>query len=306
MVNDMPFVLQHPAADRARRATRLCLLVVLSTASAALPAAAQQGPLVVFQRPSEWETGRRLRIAEGERLVVEGSVSHAAGIDSIRIGDARAEVRPEPGTTDLFNFSRTLTLARGTSSVTMVVFPRGAAPVPRAYPVEVVAPGVAGGPPAEPVSSSGAGERTGVAAGQLNPGGAAVRSLLVPGLGQFYTRRPVVGVALLAGAAASLAVGLGSTRETVECLAYTAGDACPENARGTTSSTKPYMAAGLGGVAALAILGAFDAHRAAKRANERRTAGGLGRAEPRGLRFREPAAYVGTGGAGLVLLRAEF
>jgi hypothetical protein len=61
-----------------------------------------------------------------------------------------------------------------------------------------------------------------------SPQGAALRSLLVPGLGQFSSRRPAVGAVFLGAAAGALVIAAASEEVTVLCAERTTGD-CPDN-----------------------------------------------------------------------------
>ena len=103
---------------------------------------------------------------------------------------------------------------------------------------------------------------------QYSPGSAMTRSLLVPGLGQFYTGRPALGAVFLAAGAAALGFGVMSQEVTVECLERVTGTCPPNQIRGEVVK-RPMLAVGVGGWVAIAAISAFEASSAAKRANQR-------------------------------------
>ena len=105
----------------------------------------------------------------------------------------------------------------------------------------------------------------------FNPGSAALRSLAVPGLGQFHTGRPAVGVAFLAAWAGAIGFGILSQDVTVECLAQTTG-ACPAGQIRAEIVERPMLPVGLGAAIAVAVISAFEARAGANRANARQPA----------------------------------
>lgn len=98
----------------------------------------------------------------------------------------------------------------------------------------------------------------------VSPGSAAIRSLFVPGLGQFATGKPVAGVAFLGAWGGALAFGFLSKETTTECLRRVEpGGACPSSdVRGTTVK-KPSLAIGIGAALAVAVVSAFHARSSA-------------------------------------------
>jgi hypothetical protein len=105
----------------------------------------------------------------------------------------------------------------------------------------------------------------------FSPTSAAMRSLAVPGLGQFYTGRPAVGVAFLAAWAGAIGFGIMSQDVTVECLAQTS-DACPAGQVRAEIVERPMLPVGLGAAIAVAVISAFEARSGANRANNRQAA----------------------------------
>jgi hypothetical protein len=142
-----------------------------------------------------------------------------------------------------------------------------------------------------------------------SPGSAAVRSLLIPGLGQFYTKRPAVGAVFLAGWAGALGFGLMSQEVTVECLDRVT-DTCPPNRVLSETVKRPMLAVGVGGAVALAVVSALEARSGAAKLNARTVALGVG-AHPGGVLldvFPLDAFALARAGAGrdLVLVQLRF
>ncbi len=131
---------------------------------------------------------------------------------------------------------------------------RGPAPTPTPQPQPQPQPRVpAAPPPAQP---------------RYNPGSAMTRSLIVPGLGQFYTGRPAIGAAFLTAWAAALGLAVLTQEVTIECLErVTDDDECPSSQIRDKVTTRPMLAIGAGGALAIAVLSALEAKSAATRAN---------------------------------------
>jgi hypothetical protein len=106
-----------------------------------------------------------------------------------------------------------------------------------------------------------------------SPSSAALRSLFIPGLGQFYTGSPAAGGLFLAGWAGALGFGLMSQEVTTYCLAQ-ATDTCPSGSIRDQVTERPNMMIGVGAAAALAVASALHARSAANKANARGFAGG--------------------------------
>jgi tetratricopeptide (TPR) repeat protein len=86
---------------------------------------------------------------------------------------------------------------------------------------------------------------------------------IIPGVGQFYTGRPVRGVIVLA--AVGVASGLALTQQTTsETVAYVDPNGAPAPYTRTTQQ-RAYLTAGLGAAAAVTILGMIDAVASANR-----------------------------------------
>jgi len=138
---------------------------------------------------------------------------------------------------------------------------------------------------------------------RLDPGSAALRSLAVPGLGQFYTGRPVVGAAFLAGWIGALGFGLLSQDVTVECLARVGeGEPCPSGQARDEIAERPMLAVGLGAAVAVAVISALEARSGARKANARQVALSRGAAGRKVLLEILPPPTP-SGGRRLVLLQ---
>lgn len=110
------------------------------------------------------------------------------------------------------------------------------------------------------------------------PGQALAMGLVVPGLGQIYTGRPLFGVLSLFAAGGAAAAGILVEKVSVDCRVQPVNGVCPPADVLEERTERPYLAAGIAGAAAVTLLGALDAFIAARRANERaaqgQTAGG--------------------------------
>lgn len=104
--------------------------------------------------------------------------------------------------------------------------------------------------------------------GLLSPEKAFTLGLVAPGGGQFYTRRPVAGVLSLAGAGAALALAL-HQRTTTTTVEHTAMDPFGNPYTYATThrrSERPYALPGVAATGAIAVTGAVEAFRYARRA----------------------------------------
>ncbi len=91
-------------------------------------------------------------------------------------------------------------------------------------------------------------------------GSALALGMLLPGGGQFYTGRPLGGVALLAIAGGAAAAALLVEEVDVRCLrAVEPGQACPPGDIIGESTSRPYLTYGLAGAGALMLAGAIEA-----------------------------------------------
>jgi hypothetical protein len=91
-----------------------------------------------------------------------------------------------------------------------------------------------------------------------------VNSLLVPGLGQFRTGRPALGVLFLGAWGGALGAGWMQRETTIVCLDRVV-DSCPTDQIRDETTRRPFLALGLGSAAVIAVVSAFDARSAALR-----------------------------------------
>ncbi|MBT8336672.1 MAG: tetratricopeptide repeat protein [Gemmatimonadetes bacterium] len=99
-----------------------------------------------------------------------------------------------------------------------------------------------------------------VPASSASAGSALALGMLLPGGGQFYTGRPLGGVALLALAGGAAAAGFLIEETDIRCLnAVEPGQACPPAQIIGRNTTRPYLTYGLAGAGALMLAGALEA-----------------------------------------------
>lgn len=127
--------------------------------------------------------------------------------------------------------------------------------------------------------------------GPLTPTGTLVRGLVVPGLGQFHTRRPALGALFLGAAGAAVLTALREEEVTKTAGAYDPfGNYYEYEYR---AKERPGLGTGLGLAAAITLAGAAEAYLYARRADgvsppDGSTAFGDGRPEPRVALQRSP------------------
>lgn len=100
-----------------------------------------------------------------------------------------------------------------------------------------------------------------------NPGQALALGLLLPGLGEIYAGRPVVGILALGAAGGALAAAFMVEKVDVRCATVPVNNFCPPEDVVSESTERPWMGAGLAAAAGITLLGAIDAFLAARRAN---------------------------------------
>ena len=206
---------------------------------------------IVVSEPGEWSDNRALSVAVGTRLRVVGQAFHSSGIQGITVGGQPAQIRPAAG--GVVDFEASLTVPTGTSNISLEARPTSGEPIRRTFALTATGSAPEGGGAAP-------------AAVLYSPGSAAARSIL-PGLGQIYTKRPVLGVLFMGAGAGAAAFGLISKKTTVNCLAPLADGSCPAGQEHSRSEENPYLIAGLGGAAAIVVVAAIEAYTAAKRVN---------------------------------------
>lgn len=89
---------------------------------------------------------------------------------------------------------------------------------------------------------------------------------IVPGMGHYYSGRPLVGTVTLATAGGALAAGIMFRNITTLCVAEVPpGSACPDNLVVAEVTERPYLWYGVGVAAVVTVVGALDALLKAKR-----------------------------------------
>ncbi len=132
---------------------------------------------------------------------------------------------------------------------------------------------------------------------RANPSGALVGGVVLPGFGQFYTRRPAFGALILAGAGTTAYLALQSRTVT---RTETAIDPFGQPYEWEYEATEyPYLAAGLAGAAAITLLGALEAYLYAQRGSSAVPTRVVTASEPTGLVLSSPALFPTRDGIGL-------
>jgi hypothetical protein len=149
------------------------------------------------------------------------------------------------------DFELSFAVPAGVPSVAVVATPTSGESIGRRFAVRVL-----GAAQPEPLPSA-----------TYSPGGAAALSLLIPGLGQVYTKRPMLGVLFIAAGAGAAATGVLYKETTVRCLAPLTNGVCPAGQETSHHEETPYLIAGLGVAGGMALIAAIEAYVSAKRLN---------------------------------------
>jgi hypothetical protein len=232
------------------------------------PAAAQTPDgWITISEPGEWSDERVLAVGGGVRIRVAGQTFHPLGIESVTVGQTAAQTTRDAN--GIVSFEAVFVTSAGMRQVTIVSRAAGGQTITKTFRLDVpdapaAAPAPSGGgqPAARPAARSATPNAV-----RLNPGSAAIRSIFIPGLGQFYTKRPVVGVLFRGAAAGALGVGVGSTETTVRCRAPLQNNECPSGQTADEVKRKHMLVPGLGGFLAIGVISALEARSAASRAN---------------------------------------
>lgn len=233
--------LHEDLGERAAAAAEYCRYLALAPESADAPEVTAR---VARLTPRRDDTGERAAASfqEGLRRLDGGESAEAEAAFS-----AALRIRPDWPEA---HFNRALTfLARGDRARTAQDLERYLALNPAAPDAGRVRTAVAAlRRPASAYSAS----------------GALARGVLVPGLGQFHTRRPVLGLAVLAGAGAALFAAFQPEEVTRTGIAQDPfGNPYEYRYR---ARERPRMAAGIGAAAAITLAGAAEAYLYARRA----------------------------------------
>ena len=133
---------------------------------------------------------------------------------------------------------------------------------------------------------------------RLSPSSALMGGLLIPGFGQFYTRRPGVGALVLGGVGGAILFGLRPEPgiDTIfHPLPFGEGT-YPEEIQTTE---RPYVTAGIAAAAAIAAIGAIEAYSYARRRSGSPSA--RGSSVPRNPTARLPLPSLVATGEGVAL-----
>jgi tetratricopeptide (TPR) repeat protein len=131
-----------------------------------------------------------------------------------------------------------------------------------------------------------------------SPGAALGLGLVVPGMGQFYTGRPLPGFMVLALAGGAAATGLLIEEVTVLCVdPVPPGEDCPSARVRNVIVERPYETVGLAAAGAVVVFGAIEAFVKARRRGRRASDAGLASLDVGGTRV--DAFVVATRGGGV-------
>jgi len=113
-----------------------------------------------------------------------------------------------------------------------------------------------------------------------SPGAALTLGVVFPGMGHFYTGRPVGGALVLSAAGGAVLAGLFIKNVIVHCIVPVGpGQECPSEQIVDEAVERPHLLPAVAVGAAVAIIGAIEAAvRAGGRRDRARAAGGMGRA----------------------------
>lgn len=118
---------------------------------------------------------------------------------------------------------------------------------------------------------------------------------IVPGMGHYYTSRPMAGTLTLAAAGLALGAGYGFQNITTLCLQdVPAGGVCPMEDVVDELTERPYLLYGVGIAAAITIVGAVDAY---LKARNRRDAFAAIRAPEEAITFEAGLPTISTHGS---------
>jgi len=105
---------------------------------------------------------------------------------------------------------------------------------------------------------------TATLAPRYSPGIAFTTGMLIPGMGQFYTRRPGLGFLILSTAGTAAAVGILHKTVEVDCLQVPENGVCPPQQILAERVKRPLLVPGLVTAGAITLVGAIVAARSAR------------------------------------------
>jgi hypothetical protein len=131
---------------------------------------------------------------------------------------------------------------------------------------------------------------------------------LVPGVGHFYTGRPITGLFFLAGAGGAIAFGILHETTRIECLTVPQDGVCPPDEIRGRVKERPYLVAAIAAAGAASLFSALDAARGARRKNVAPGAARLGATAgtERGIALAPPAVITDGTRLDFAWLRLRF
>lgn len=118
-------------------------------------------------------------------------------------------------------------------------------------------------------------EETSASTTTLNANQILMQGLMIPGLGEFKTKRNGRGALVLAGAVGAIAAGFLVENTTERCEIRPASGSCPPEYLLGVESSRPFLVPGLAIAGIVTVLGAVDAYRFAKGQSPIRDTSGL-------------------------------
>ncbi len=138
-----------------------------------------------------------------------------------------------------------------------------------------------------------------------SPGMTVALGLLVPGMGHFYSGRPLVGLTVMSVAGGALAAGYLIKKVDVVCLTpVPSGQRCPAGQVVSRREEQPYLALALGAAVAAGVIGAVEAFFQARGRRDRTQPFSLSVA--RGPTLEGPSVTARAGRVELSMLRLRF
>lgn len=136
------------------------------------------------------------------------------------------------------------------------------------------------------------------ALGGLSPYTAFAVGVIVPGLGQYSSGRPLRGAVVTGLAAGALATGFFVKKRAVRCLVVLTSDgSCPTGEIASVDVSRPYATTGIAVALGVSVLGALDAYFGARARSRDRTFAQAG-----GLRIGRPSISSKDGAVELSVL----
>lgn len=137
-----------------------------------------------------------------------------------------------------------------------------------------------------------------------SPGSAFALGLVVPGLGEVYAGRAVLGLVALAVAGGAVTAGYLAESVDIRCATIPQNDVCPQADIVSQTTDRPYLGAGIAVAAGVTVLAALDAFLAARRANAQILSEGTN--SDRNMDVLPPALSITARNVRIDILRLRF